>query len=209
MNYARADTWGGEHFAFAYEKVFMFTAADNSAFPEQEQAIRARKPYTKPARYMLTFTLMNTSRNCSTDLIASLYSRNGKYYLHDLDFSNSHVLSKAKNTPKGVSLHEPKIGQGISLTYEGAAHEPEWIFGNTVDNKTFNLSGFHDPRGGNITIAGGAPEAFNDVLDKCDQGYMLAQKNMQTADYPGGYQSRNADQGAPVHVGNTSWAVNI
>ena len=63
---------------------------------------------------------------------------------------------------------------------------PQWIFGNTVENKTFNANGFHDPDNSkNILIPGGVPPEFEQYLENHKQAYLM--KGGSAMRLPGGY----------------------
>ena len=70
VDYSKIDTWGGEQFAFLNEKLYAFTREDTAALSEEEQARKARYgEYTGPVKYNIAFTLYNTLRSISTDVI--------------------------------------------------------------------------------------------------------------------------------------------
>jgi hypothetical protein len=212
--YAKNDTWGGEKFVFINEQLFMFTEEDPNKYSEQEQAIIARSKFVKPAKYILTFTLVNTLRSISTDVIAIVYSEKGKYYLSSINFATASVTDDEKNKTNsgldGFSFDGFK-GHGINLNSEKmpeGAVPPDWIFGNTIENETFTSDGFHSPDSSkNVSISGGVPKEFDEFLNKCDQGYLTPQRNPQSTEFPGGYQNNNIDNGADVHYKNQTWPV--
>jgi hypothetical protein len=212
--YAKNDTWGGEKFAFTNEKVFMFTESNPNVFSEQEQAIMARKKFNGFAKYILTFTLVNTLRSISTDVVTIIYSDKEIYYLSSINFATSGVTEnerKGSDGPDGFSFEGFK-GNGINLNSEKMPEgpvPPDWIYGNTIENETFTADGFHSPDPSkNILIPGGVPAEYEEVLKQCEQASLTFQRNPQSIEFPGGYQDRNADNGASVHDGKGNlWKV--
>lgn len=212
IEYAKSDTWGGEQFAYTNEKVYAYTDIDQQTKSEQQQAKDARKIPDKTVKYILTFTLHNTLRSASSDLVAIIYGKRTKFYIEYIDF-----VSKASNN-EGVIPVQPggfKTG-GIINTCEQdlppGAGEPSWIYGNTLQNQTFNLKGFHDPdEKNNILIPGGVPESFEEVLNKCDQGYLLEPANSDGPRFKGGFQNNNSTMEPNVYPNypdkNNSWNV--
>jgi hypothetical protein len=181
--YAKNDTWGGEQFAFLNQKVFSFSNHDNSSLTEQERAKLAR--YGKlpgPKKFVVTFTLHNTLRSSSIDVIAIVYSQNDKYYLDYIDFATR----KPTNELRGTQINK-KNGNIILENVTKGDNGPIWIYGNTIQNNLFNLKGFYDSEHpeNNILVPGGVPEEFKQVLDKCDRSYLLEPANTQ-ARFQGG-----------------------
>lgn len=201
--YAKADTWGGEQFAYLNEKVFMFTEQNPAVFSEQEQAKRARRKGRYDTRYIVSFTLYNTLRSNSLDTTAVVVHIDGKYYITNIRFTTN---TKVKDDVKGFELNsEIDQGDGVSVT-------PNWIYGNTIENTTFNVRGFHDPvESNNILIPGGIPEEYIDVIEKCDQAYLMKPEGGAGSRFKGGYQSNNTEFVAPVYPNfpdkNESWSV--
>lgn len=191
--YAKADTWGGDQFAYLNEQIFMLTADDPQKFSQQEQAIRARTPYKGDVKYVVTFTLYMPLRSMSLDTKTVVIKHKNKLYIQSIEF----VSQKESNDGiEGVSL-DTDISQPQGT---GQSSTPDWIYGNTIENKTFNLKGFHDPdESKNILIPGGVPEEFGDVLDKCDQGYLLNPAGSTGPRMKGGYQMDSNKFTAPVY----------
>lgn len=198
--YAKADTWGGEQFAFVNEQVFMYTNTPQSG-TEQDQAKKARyNTITGPKKYVVTFTLYNTLRTTSTDIVAILIEDKGKYYLDYINFATK----KPSNWVQGQNI-STKAGNspGINLNNNNLPPEQNqisWIYGNNIENTTFNLKGFHDPdESKNILIPGGVPEEFKTVLEKCDQAYLMRPAGTQGDRFKGGTGSNVTNMEAPVY----------
>lgn len=196
--YAKNDTWGGEQFAYLNEKVFAFTESPPEG-SQQQQAIDARKSSKIPTKYVISFTLHNTLRSSSIDIVAIVFFDGKKYHLVYINFAtespqNEGITSFSFGNFKSGSVSGP------NKEYELEQSTPQWIYGNTIENKTFNLKGFHDPDGKhNFLIPGGVPEEYNDVLEKCDQGYLLNPANSVGDRFEGGYQSNSSVQSPNVY----------
>lgn len=187
--FAKNDTWGGEHYAFWNEKVFVFTKHSEAGLSQQERAEIARynKNGGEARKYVVTFTLHNTTRSSSTDLVATVYEFENRKYLTRIDFASR--LRGDPNAPKGISISRAGVRSGsVNLNNNDlpVPEMPQWIFGNTVENKTFNANGFHDPDPSkNILIPGGVPPEFEEYLDNHKQAYLL--KGGSAMRLPGGY----------------------
>jgi len=171
-NYAKNDTWGGEQFAFWNEKVYIFTKYSENNLSQQERAEIARYNKTKgePRKYIVSFTLHNTLRSSSIDIIATVYELENKMYLTNINFATKKNLGG----PDGYNIDNTKGGIDNNNNSLPVPETPQWIFGNTVENKTFNVHGFHDPEPkNNITIPGGYPEEFENYLNNHEQAYLL------------------------------------
>lgn len=209
--YAKADTWGGDQFAYLNEQIFMLTATDPSKYSEQEQARMARKNNNNDVKYVVTFTLYMPLRSMSLDTKAVVIKHKNKYYIESIEFISQNVSqNESQNVPQGVSL-DTDISQPEGV---GQSSTPDWIYGNTLENKTFNLKGFHDPdESNNILIPGGVPEEFGEVLDKCDQGYLLNPAGSTGPRMKGGYQMDSNKFTAPVFPNfpnkDTQWNVRV
>jgi hypothetical protein len=187
--FAKNDTWGGEQYAFWNEKVFVFTKHSESNLSQQERAEMAR--YNKNAgearKYVVTFTLHNTTRSSSTDLVATVYEFENRKYITRIDFASR--LHGDPNAPDGVSIPRAGVRHGsVNLNNNDlpVPEMPQWIFGNTVENKTFNANGFHDPDPSkNMLIPGGVPPEFEEYLETHEQAYLM--KGGSAMRLPGGY----------------------
>lgn len=192
--YSKNDTWGGEQFAFLNEQVFTFTTTKPPA-SEQEQAHQARYGLDKgPKKFIVAFTLHNTLRSTSTDCIATVYQIEGNNVLSNIEFSTK----KASNW----------LATKMNLSFQ---EKPSWIYGNNIENETFNLKGFHDPDPSkNITIPGGVPQEFKEVLQKCDQAYLLDPSGNQGPRFKGApFGTNNINKTAPIRTQNELWEVNV
>ena len=212
--YAKSDTWGGEQFAFLNEKVFVYSNQKTSELSQQDQAKMARygkNPGHK--KYVVTFTLHNTLRSSSSDVVAILYQKDNKFFMKYINFANK----KPTNIIQGQNIGSPGKGPGINLNNEnipGRDSGPNWIYGNTIQNNLFNLKGFYDSENpeNNILIPGGVPEEFTEVLQKCDQSALLNPGTAQRL--PGGTRTDNANEiNAPVYPlfpsSEIKWDVNV
>jgi hypothetical protein len=179
VQYAKNDTWGGEQFAYLYEKVYSFTNRDFNDFSDAEQARITREHlYGGPKRLIVTFTLLNTTRTVSTDVIAVVYTKNNYYYLESIKFANKEPTDKIK----GQALESNMKQRGINLNNEGLPMldaGPKWIYGNTIENKFFNNQGFYDSKHpeNNVYIEGGVPKEFEGILNEHEQAYLLKPSN--------------------------------
>lgn len=188
--YAKVDTWGGEQFAFTDQKMFSFSRYDemnrenggiSGAQAEQDRAKNARRS-GEPRKLVVNFNLYNTLRNISTDVIATVYFAHGKYY-----FDNIELTTKKETCPWTPVNFGTKSGN-INLNNASArAPVPNWIYGNTLENQTFNNKGFHSSNEEeNILIKGGIPEEYRQFIkqDNVKNSYWTKYYNAQ--DLPGG-----------------------
>lgn len=185
-DYAKNDTWGGEKFVTMNEKLYSFSNHDNSSLTTQQRAKIAR--YGKlpgPKKFVASFTLFNLHRYTSTDIIAIVYSKNDKYYLDYIDFSTK-VNNKDDGGVQGQYMGNSikKVGT-INLNNSDIPENddnPNWIYGNTIHNKTFNAQGFYDAENpeNNILIPGGIPDKFKKVLENCDQSSLMENDTVYT-----------------------------
>lgn len=192
--YSKNDTWGGEQFAFLNEQVFTFTTT-KPPISEQEQAYQARYGLNKgPKKFIVAFTLHNTLRSTSTDCIAIIYEIDGVKTLSNIEFST-------KKSTNWLANKEP-------ISFQ---QSPSWIYGNNLENETFNTKGFHDPDPSkNITIPGGVPQEFKEILQKCDQAYLLKPSGNQGPRFKGApFGSNNINKTAPIRTQNEIWEVNV
>ena len=174
-DYSEADVWGGDTFAYLNEEMFMFTEQDPSKYNQQTQAMRARKASKKDTKYVVTFTLYLPLRSMSLDTTAIVIEHKGKYYIKYINFTTEQGVSAEgplegdEDTPEGVNLGEFKSGSVMQPNMGGlppSQNTPNWIYGNSLENKTFNLKGFHDPdESNNILIPGGVPDEYNKACD--------------------------------------------
>ncbi len=188
--YAKVDTWGGEQFAFTDQKMFSFSrynemnrengGINDSAQAEQDRAKNARRS-GEPRKLVVNFNLYNTLRNISTDVIATVYFAHGKYY-----FDNIELTTKKETCPWTPVNFGTKSGNINLNNADSRAPVPNWIYGNTLENQTFNNKGFHDPNGDNILIKGGIPEEYRQFIkqDNVKNSYWTKYYNAQ--DLPGG-----------------------
>ncbi len=199
--YAKADTWGGEQFAFVNEQVFMYTNKNYNNLSQQDQAKLARyNNIPGPKKYVVTFTLHNTLRTTSTDIVAILIEDKGQYFLKYIDFATK----KPSQWVKGTSI-STKAGNSAGINLNNADLPPEqntpsWIIGNNIENTTFNLKGFHDAdESKNILIPGGVPDEFKAVLERCDQASLMRPAGTQGDRFKGGTGSNVTNMEAPVY----------
>jgi hypothetical protein len=205
--YAKNDTWGGEQLAFWNEKITAFSTNDTSEFSEERLVnLAKRNQISGIKRYIVTFTIQNTLRSASTDVIAVVFERANKLYLGTLEFAtiNKSLFSDPDpNVPHAYDLESKKPG-GINLNNANlnpSNNVPSWIYGNTLENKIFNSQGFYDavhPER-NIVIPGGVPEQFAEVLKNHDQGYLQP---------PYDAFSFNRVQGGPLHPNKLNTVTN-
>jgi hypothetical protein len=175
VEYANIDTWGGEQFAFTDQKVFSFARYKQNG-TEMEQAREAKM--NEPKRLIVNFNLYNTLRNISTDVLASVFYIDGKYYFQDIHMTTK----KDTNFIKGHNLDN-----GINLNYSDSRQPvPQWIFANTIENQTFNNKGFHDPNDQNIYIKGGIPDEYKSFINNKDFIYSYWTKYYNAQNLPGG-----------------------
>lgn len=200
-DYAKKDTWGGEQFAFLNESVIMFSSIDLSNVSEQNQAKLARySKLTGPFKYVITFTLHNTLRSSSIDIVAIVIESNKRFYLKYINFASRDPT----NPVQGINI-STSAGRspGIDLNNSDlppVQNTPNWIYGNNIENRTFNLKGYHDPEeSNNILIPGGVPAEFEGILTTCDQGYLLDPANTTGPRMKGGYSSNDATKATPVY----------
>ena len=208
VDYAKVDTWGGEQFAFLNEKIYSFTATDTASLPQQTQATLARYgDLDEPTKYVLSFTLYNTRRSVSTDVIANiLCPRKGENHLVSINFGTE--------TPNdgGIRPYQWIENGGINLNAQGIPdcnNEPQWIFGNTLENEFFNTKGFHDPNpSNNVIVEGGVPDSLNDVLNGCDQGFIMECGSAQRLHGGSGYPATQIDV-IPKYPQQKIWEVKV
>ena len=193
--FAKSDTWGGDMFAFLNEEIIMMTEMNPDKFTEQAQAVRARKKNKHDTKYILTFTLYLPLRSLSLDTTAIIIRHRGKLHIVYMDFSTN------KSTDGGLQSANISPGKTGGIHAEGGiSSTPEWIYGNQIENQTFNLKGFHDPDpSNNILIPGGIPEEYNQLLEKCDQAYLMDPSGGAGPRFKGGYQSDNQDLSSPIY----------
>lgn len=199
-DYAKADTWGGDMFAYLNEELFMFTEQDPSKYTEQEQAMMARKKNKTDTKYVVTFTLYLPLRSLSLDTTAIVIGHKGKYYLKYIDFTSK----KDDNSgAKATNVSGFKSGDIIQPDYDNLPPQqntPDWIYGNSLENRTFNLKGFHDPdESKNILIPGGVPDEYIPILEKCDQGYLMDPAGSDGPRMKGGFQNNSNKFTAPIY----------
>lgn len=194
--YAKNDTWGGEQFAFLNENVFSFTTKDYQTLSEQDRAKAAR--YNKmlgPKKYIVTFTLHNTLRSSSTDIVAIVFQKEKKMILSYINFA-----TKKETNPFESAQVTNKSGNIITGLSPPQQNTPSWIYGNNIENVTFNLKGFHDPdENKNILIPGGVPSEFKEVLQKCDQASLMKTSGNQGTMYKGGTGPNATNMASPVY----------
>lgn len=199
-DYAKADTWGGDQFAYLNEEIFMFTEQNPNMFSQQQQAIRARKNNKKDTKFVLNFTLYLPLRSTSLDTTAIVIEHNRKLYITYIGFTTQKGNGKG---PESVNISNPKSGDIIQPDFGGLPPQqntPNWIYGNSLENKTFNLKGFHDPdENMNILIPGGVPQEYLPILEKCDQGYLMKPANSSGPRFKGGFQSNLTTQEPPIY----------
>jgi hypothetical protein len=160
--YASHDTWGGEHFAFTDQKLFSYSRYNTNTEELQENAIQSRKS-SEPRKLVVNFNLYNTLRNISTDVIATVYFAHGKYY-----FDHIEMTTKKETVPWTPVNFGTKSGN-INLNNGETQHKPDWIYGNTLENQTFNSKGFHDSdEQNNIFIKGGIPDEYTNFIRQSD-----------------------------------------
>ena len=210
--YAKVDTWGGEQFAYLNEKVYMFTEQNPDKYSEQSQAKRARKTGNANTLYVVTFTLYNPLRSSSLDTTAAVVSFKGKFYITSIRFTTNTKIDPSR--PMGQDIPSFKSGKIESNQDEGVSSTPNWLYGNTIENKTFNLKGFHDPNeSNNIIIPGGIPEEYTEILEKCDQAYLMKPAGGAGDRFEGGYQPNNPELAGPVYPDfpdkSSKWKVNV
>jgi len=170
VEYKKRDTWDGEQFSFLNEKLFIFQNIDLSSLSQQERANLAKNgKHVENKKIIISFTLYNTLRSLSTDIIATVLFVNGEYKLKDIHFSSQKDDSKLQ----GVNIGK-KSASIVDQEYPCMNGGPQWIYGNTIENVTFNSSGFHSNNpNNNYVIEGGVPESLLGVLEKCNDGYLL------------------------------------
>lgn len=206
-DYAKADTWGGDQFAYLNEQVFMFTEQNPNKYSEQEQARRAQKKISRgmDTKYVLTFTLYLPLRSLSLDTTAIVIEHQNKYYLKYIDFTTKEAdISQDPSRPKNTNIAGFKSGEVFlpdgNSDLPPEQNTPNWIYGNSIENKTFNLKGFHDPdESKNILIPGGVPEEYDSVLTKCDQSDLMLPAGSTGKRFKGGYQNNSNKFVAPVY----------
>lgn len=211
-DYAKSDTWGGDMFAYLNEQVFMFTEQDPSLFTEQEQAIRARKKLNVDTKYVVTFTLYLPLRSTSFDVTSIVIRHKNQYFLKYIDYTTKDKFYES-GEPETVNI-EHAVVQPDADGLPSEQNTPNWIYGNTLENRTFNMKGFHDPdESKNILIPGGVPEEYARVLQECDQGYLMKPSNSSGPRFKGGFQSDNSTMAPPIYPNfpneSESWNVHI
>jgi len=179
QDYAKADTWDGESFAYLYQKVLLFTAHDMIDYSDAKQAeIVKRNEPLGAKKLVVSFTLYNTLRNISTDVVATLYFKHGKFYLENIRFATLEPNDEGVrpvNIPGNARKEEINLNN-TDLPSNDAG--PIWIYGNTIENQYFTPEGYHSPhQQDNLFIVGGVPSQFNRILRKLDQGYLSKPSN--------------------------------
>lgn len=159
--YAKVDTWRGEHFGFVDQKIFSFSRYNDQDLNEQERARKARENTNEPKLVVVNFSLHNLTRSISSDVIVTLFYYGKQYYLIDIRFTTK----KPTDLIKGVSIDSSKTGN-INLNNQGIPlnNGPQWLYANTIENQFFNEKGYHDPFGNNFYIQGGIPEEFKTFI---------------------------------------------
>lgn len=209
VEYAKVDTWGGENFAFTDQKVFSFSRYNQNELSEQDRAKYATNS-NEPKRLVVNFNLYNTLRNISTDVNAIVFYKDNKYFFDSIDISTK----KESNVLEPFSLLN-KNKSNININDIHLSPTPQWIYGNTIENQTFNSKGFHDPNGKNIYIKGGIPESFKEIVNNYPQAYLTKRYNAQNL--PGGplFPETNIDKTNSKILpqfpngSNQSWTVNV
>ena len=206
--YAKVDTWGGEHFAYTDEKLFSFSKF-SPAENEQNRARQARK-HREPKKLIVNFNLYNTLRNISTDVLASVFFAHGKYYFDDIQITTK----RKSNMLPGVNLSAGKTGINLNNSNERAP-VPQWIYANTLENITFNNKGFHDPNDKNVYIEGGIPDEYKTFINQKDFKNSYWTKFYNAQNLPGGplypetSTSKLNTKVLPDFPKPKSWTVNV
>jgi hypothetical protein len=167
VDYAKKDTWNGEQVSFLNEKIFVFQKKDMNKLSQQEKAFLARNGgLSGDKKFIVAFTLYNPRRTISVDSVATLYLVNKKFKLTDISFASK------KSSTGGLEGQNVSGKGGIECSSLSLKEEPQWIFGNTIDNQVFNKQGFlsSNPEE-NYTIKGGIPEDLIPLLQKCENSY--------------------------------------
>lgn len=191
--YAKNDTWKGEHFVFLNEQIFIFSENDTSNMSQQQRALLARVENTKnDKKIIVKFTLYNTKRSISSDVISELLLIDNKLKIKSIDFAS-------KKQENWVEAFQQGKKNGINIDCINK-DEPSWIFGNTIENESFNCKGFKsENESENYTIKGGVPEELIPMLQNCQNTNLLPCNTFQTLD--GGSDAYNT-----VHNGDEKWS---
>tara|TARA_A100001015_G_scaffold45856_2_gene50666 strand:+ start:2311 stop:3267 length:957 start_codon:yes stop_codon:yes gene_type:complete len=150
--YALEDTWDGEHFSYLNQKVYSFS----------DKKIEGKK-FPKEIRYVINFSLFNNHRYSSNDIIVEILKLEDVY----------HIMSAVLGT---YDVKTDVVGVGINKSIDSSSIEepgnpPHWLYGDTVEDITFNKYGFYE-EGQNYTIKGGVPESLNDQLEEYSDKFL-------------------------------------
>lgn len=188
VDYAKKDTWNGEQFAFLNEKVFVYQQHDLSKLSQQQKAFLARNGGMQGTKkFIISFTLYNTRRTVSTDIVAEMYLINKHFKIKNISFASKKPDNKFV---EGITLSGKRGIDMNNNNLQCSDHNPDWIFGNTLFNQGFTRHGFHstNPKENHV-IKGGVPDELIPLLKKCDNGYLL---NCGTPNrLPGGNDMQN------------------
>jgi len=177
QNYAKADTWGGEQFAYLYQKIFCYSSFDSSGLSAQEEADMTKKDIRRAYKLIIAFTLYNTLRSVSTDVVATVFYFKGKYYLANIEFATQKPNSEGVQ-PISIMGQAKKDQVNLNNADIPVGDKPEWIYYNTIENKYFTPEGYHSPhKKSNLFIAGSVPPQYGTLLKKFDQGYLSKPSN--------------------------------
>ena len=147
-DYAKNDTWKGEDFFHINEKIFIFGPKENSETDQRENSENDKK-------FVISFTLYNTLRSVSTDIVAVLLFVNGRFIIKSIKFASK----KSEKWVDGVN-----VGKKMCIGTD-CINQP---FGNTIENESFNCKGFKSEIDlENYTIKGGVPEELMEILQQC------------------------------------------
>lgn len=177
--YARADTWHGEQFVLTNERLFVYN------FPEFQKVVAS-------------FTLQNPLRSMSTDIFAIVLLKDKKMYLQVIGTSTK--LSQETDFYPGMNVPN-KVGNVEYLSSREESAEPQWIYANTINNQTFNLVGMHEAdESNNILIPGGIPDEYKNIIERCDQGYIMDNYNSSQGPRFGGTSSNSIYQAPDIYT---------
>ena len=150
--YALQDTCDGEHFSYLNQTVYAFSdkKMEGKKFPQE-------------IRYVINFSLFNNHRYSSNDIIVEILKLGNVY----------HIISALLGT---YDVKTDVVGVGLNKSIDSSSlkesgNPPHWLYGNTVEDITFNKYGFYE-EGQNYTIKGGVPESLNEQLEEYSEQFL-------------------------------------
>ena len=174
-SYSQIDTWNGEQFVFLNEKIFIFQEKGLHKLTQQERVSLAKKSQNKDKKIIVHFNLYNTLRTTSTDVIAVLLLIDNNLFIKSMEFSS-------QKNEKWVDFASLSKKQNINTDCI-KKDTPSWIYGNVIENESFNCKGFKSEKDDeNYTIKGGVPEELLQFLEKHEKTHLLPCETLYSLD---------------------------